>query len=43
MFEIGTLEKPKINPKINPDKRVAGEDYFRTVKENIMINGAASK
>lgn len=39
VFEIGTLEKPKNEPKIDPSKRVANEDYFKALKDVKLING----
>lgn len=33
IMELGTSEKQKFNPRIDPEKRVAKEDYFRTVKD----------
>lgn len=43
MFELGTTEKPNFNPKIDPDKRVAKEDYFKNLKDLQQINGKSTK
>jgi hypothetical protein len=39
VFEIGTFQKPKPEPKINPEKRVANENYFKALKDVKLING----
>ena len=39
MNELGTLEKPKNEPRIDPAKRVANEDYFKALRDVKKING----
>ena len=43
MDEIGAAGKPEFNPRIDPDMRVAKEDYFRTVKDHKQMNKLQAK
>lgn len=41
--DIGSFERPKNEPRIDPAKRVANEDYFKTLKDLKTINGPAKQ
>lgn len=43
MNDLERNTKPVFNPRIDPEKRVAGEDYFRTVKDLKVMNSLGNK
>lgn len=43
VHELGSIEKPKFEPKIDPSKRVVNEEYFKALKDIKAISGPSKQ